>query len=268
MKPLLLFSFFIFHFSLRAVLSEPPNIVCGSIRIDGQLQDSNRTDLIIEARRVPSGAVLARYRLGDVPEFGEQYLLEIPVETPPATNYSPAVVTNTALKIVLRDDFNAQDLAEVNYTVTERGKLQTLNFVISTQPSDTNGLPDDWELFHFGATDLAANADPDHDGRTNLEEYLAGTNPNAADGLRLSITSSNTTTLLVRFTANRAEGAGYTNKSRFFTLESATNAAVGPWRAVTGFTNLFGSNQTVVYVTPPTNQPPAPRFFRTRARLQ
>ena len=53
---------------------------------------------------------------------------------------------------------------------------------------DANGLPIAWELTYFGHTNVDANADPDHDGASNLQEYLAGTNPNDAND-RLRITS-------------------------------------------------------------------------------
>jgi len=45
---------------------------------------------------------------------------------------------------------------------------------------DGNGLPDGWEILHFGHIGVDPNADPDHDGATNLMEYLAGTDPNSA----------------------------------------------------------------------------------------
>src|SRR5260221_3320738 len=44
--------------------------------------------------------------------------------------------------------------------------------------SDANGLPDAWERQNFGALGVNPNADPDGDGMSNKEEYLAGTNPN------------------------------------------------------------------------------------------
>jgi len=44
---------------------------------------------------------------------------------------------------------------------------------------DGDGLPNWWEVLHFGSPTAAnAHADPDGDGFTNLEEFLRGTDPN------------------------------------------------------------------------------------------
>jgi autotransporter-associated beta strand protein len=45
--------------------------------------------------------------------------------------------------------------------------------------SDGDGLPDDWEMFHFGNLTQTATGDADGDGVNNLAEYNADSNPAA-----------------------------------------------------------------------------------------
>jgi hypothetical protein len=49
----------------------------------------------------------------------------------------------------------------------------------SLTDSDSSGLPDVWETKHFQHLGVDPLADEDHDGSTNLMEYLAGTDPNS-----------------------------------------------------------------------------------------
>lgn len=51
-----------------------------------------------------------------------------------------------------------------------------------------DGLPIAWLLSNFGTTNVNANADPDGDGMSNEQEYLAGTDPNNPNS-NLQITS-------------------------------------------------------------------------------
>ena len=54
-----------------------------------------------------------------------------------------------------------------------------------------NGIPDAWEVaYGLVGANAAADADPDHDGRTNLEEYNAGTNPILAEDYLASVAVS------------------------------------------------------------------------------
>ncbi len=54
-----------------------------------------------------------------------------------------------------------------------------VNTVRVFMDSDGDGIPDWWEYVHFGgSTNAVADADNDGDGTTNLEEYIADTDPN------------------------------------------------------------------------------------------
>jgi hypothetical protein len=46
--------------------------------------------------------------------------------------------------------------------------------------SDSDGLADKWELEYFGNLYMGGNEDPDNDGISNMDEYLAGTDPMTA----------------------------------------------------------------------------------------
>lgn len=71
-----------------------------------------------------------------------------------------------------------------NFVLTrnDRGKVERIDLSLASVPidSDGNGLPDNWERAFFSQIGVDPEADPDHDGLTNAEEWKAGTDPKDA----------------------------------------------------------------------------------------
>jgi hypothetical protein len=115
--------------------------------------------------------------------------------------------------------------------------------------SDADGISDSWELEHFSSTDLTHKmTDYDHDGSSDLNEFLAGTNPaDSNEYPSLAIRNATTGTTL-SFQARQAAGAGYENRTRYYTLKQCDDLASGIWTSVPGQANIPAANQTVSFV--------------------
>jgi hypothetical protein len=69
--------------------------------------------------------------------------------------------------------------------------------VSTVADSDNDGLPDDWEIAHFGNLARDGSGDFDGDGLSDVAEFQAGTDPNnASDSLRLDIAIGAANTVL------------------------------------------------------------------------
>jgi len=111
-----------------------------------------------------------------------------------------------------------------------------------------DGLPDAWEYLNFGTTNVDLNADTDGDGASNLEEYLAGTDPNdVKDSLRITYigygdVSPNFTTLHWTSVPTRFYTIQYRlglDNSSAWTDSTAYGFGVGSFTFNTGHTNAF-----------------------------
>ena len=162
-----------------------------------------------------------------------------------AMNFPGETVTQRIQRVLANVDI----ISGLNGKVRTGGRLN-LQRIVDT---DANGLPDWWELQYFGhLTGTDPNADPDQDGMSNLEEWLAGTNPtNASSCLRLVALPSNNTNA---FVVSWPSVAG-----KYYWLECATNL-------LTGFNSVV---QTNIAATAPTNTatdttilPGNARFYR------
>jgi hypothetical protein len=121
---------------------------------------------------------------------------------------------------------------------------------------DVNGLPIAWELQNFGTTGVDPNGDPDHDGMSNLQEYLAGTNPNDANS-NLKITA-------YAFASGGVNASLTWNSvtTRYYYLQESLNLSTNVWKD-SGLGLIASSGSSTSGSFADTNAPV--RFYRVQA---
>ena len=163
----------------RAEIPEPDNVIYGVITLGVTPVTAANTNVVVEARKTATGTVVASYRMGENPAYGNRYLIEIPLEA-----FFPLTDTNSSrvgavVYLSVRDNSGVRDSRTLS--IAQRGQVVRLDF--TELDTDGDGLPDRWEQQYFGsATGANPTADSDGDGRSNLQEFLDGTNPLNPDG--------------------------------------------------------------------------------------
>lgn len=126
-----------------------------------------------------------------------------------------------------------------------------------------DGISDAWRRRYFGGSGMtasssaAATADPDMDNWSNLEEYIADTNPTSA----ASVFQVQNVTFDGGFSVEFQSSAG-----RKYTLYRTTDLASGNWAAIPSQTNIPGTGGNQVLADP---DPPAGNaFYSVDAQLR
>jgi hypothetical protein len=125
-------------------------------------------------------------------------------------------------------------------------------------PADLNadGLPDAWQTLYFGSStspNAAPGADPDGDGFSNLQEYLAGTNPTKPnEAPRISNFVFTGGVFRVNFP---------TVSNKYYQIQRRDDLLTGSW---VGFTNAFIGNGSTVQIPDPDAATQLRRFYRIR----
>lgn len=255
-------------FAARAELPAPDNILYGTLTVDGRPIFAAHTNFVLEASRTLGGAPIASYRMGSVQAYGDLFALAIELEELPALQSPKASLVGDSVFLTLRSNGVALATGQMPpHQIPERGHVRRLDITIGTDPdTDHDSCPDVWELLHFGHLNAGGAGDSDGDGVRDCDEFIAGTDPRDTNSFFHLIIVKTPAGADVSFLAERAQGTGYEGRARYYDLERATNVVIGPWRALSGYTNVFGNGQTVVYPIPDTNSPSL--FFRCRIRLQ
>lgn len=147
------------------------------------------------------------------------------------------------------------------------GSVDSETAIVTVKSVDTFST---WRAAKFTAADAANEAvsgpaaDPDRDGRTNEQEYVFGTEPmTSGPPPALSITLAGGQPA-VSFTAIAVSGAGYTGRTRLYTVETADRTDATVWTAVSGFEQIAGQGQSV---TAPLSIAGTKKYYRLKVSL-
>jgi hypothetical protein len=122
--------------------------------------------------------------------------------------------------------------------------------------TDGDGMPDAWELAHgLNPDDLTdAARDDDGDGFSNLQEFLAGTDPaNPASALKITALDVIGTNALITFS---------TVLDKYHVIEAASTLMPANWTTVTQNVAGTGNNLQIIAPAAATNVPAS--YFRVR----
>ncbi len=186
------------RFAQAADFSEPPQVLFGkvfSIGVGGSHQIFNGTlQITLVDRANATNVVVRQTSLHACGLSGEySYRLELPMQVSPTTrekNLNLAVGSNYRLAGVAVDGqvatpVDPNQALQLDASYLSRAREMRFDFKAAVAQTDTDGdgMPDWWEtqngLNPLSAAD--AGLDNDHDGLTNLQEFLLGTDPNTAN---------------------------------------------------------------------------------------
>ena len=198
--------------------------------------------------QVPDGAVVMGPSDGKLSNVGEEIRLlkPDPPQGPDATD--PGFVPYVLVDLVdysanapwprgsagqslqrIRGDAYGNDPSSWNVASPTAGRFEA-----GTEPmDDLDGLPAEWESAHglnprSGTGDDGPAADPDHDGLTNLQEFLAGTHPkDSSSTLRVSLVGYTNSGVTITFMAQPL---------RAYSVVVRDDAHAGIWRKLADIT--------------------------------
>lgn len=183
-----------------SAIPQAPVITYGLVRdpYGTPLTKASSATLELVRNAARDGTVYARASVGDSGIPGMNYRLSLEIDSSGPTRAN-AVCAGTEMFVAAALGGNAATLSPAAvFTTPAQGTRQRLDFSTGTD-SDGDGLPDEWERWVIevagrgsGADGQATDADvaafrpdgdADGDGMTNLQEFLAGTDPFTATDL-------------------------------------------------------------------------------------
>jgi hypothetical protein len=145
----------------------------------------------------------------------------------PPTLYNLSQVTVDGVPAV----FVTPNLTNLTLTSTSRGVIERIDLNVNL---NVGLLPAWWQLQYFGHLGVDPNDDPDHDGMSNMREYLDGTDPTDPNSaFKIVSVSANSTGVSIAWSSVLG---------KFYTVQRSSDL-------LSGFTDL----QQHIVGTAPTN---------------
>ncbi|MBN1673998.1 MAG: lamin tail domain-containing protein [Kiritimatiellae bacterium] len=169
--------------------------------------------------------------------------------------------TNRVAVQLLNGALGSSDLKlELELAVVEGSPMST------AADFDQDGMSDAWENEKLGGTGQSTEGDADGDGRLNIEEYIAGTDPdNSNSTFRVDMSAAGGS-VIASFDTVAANPTHYPGVTRGYALEQRTGLdGTGMWQGVPGYTNILGAGQAVAYTNA---SPGGATYYRGRVWLQ
>ncbi len=146
-----------------------------------------------------------------------------------------------------------------SWTASDHLPIYTDIYLAAIPPPD--GIPTWWRMQYFGHPeprddgDCRAEDDPDGNGMTNWEEYIAGTDPLSADSTFRAIIEPDASISFLSATG------------RLYTIEYRDGLdSDDVWQTVDGFEDVPGTGETIMHILPEGDGGDM-RFYRLRVRL-
>lgn len=130
------------------------------------------------------------------------------------------------------DDPMAAGALTTTLTAVSVGGYHSLGLISATTDSNRNDIPDWWEIAHNIGSSKGKNSDTDRDGVSDLDEYLADTNPGDAQSFfSLHVDVSN-------LDGQTHIAYGPVSSERLYTLEACTDLRSNNWQPIAGNANM------------------------------